>query len=706
MLRNSEAIMTATRPPNRLIHETSPYLLQHAHNPVDWYPWGEEALEKARREDKPILLSIGYSACHWCHVMAHESFEDEAVARVMNAYFINIKVDREERPDLDRIYQMAHQLLTQRPGGWPLTVFLAPEDLMPFFAGTYFPRTARHGMPGFIEVLEAIARVWRERREDIRNQNAQLRDIFAALEPQQGGGRRTALPAAAAVLDRAFAELERLYDPRHGGFGAAPKFPHPTSLELLLRHHARRRAPAALEMLRHTLYAMARGGIYDQLGGGFCRYSVDERWEIPHFEKMLYDNAQLLALYADAHAATGEPLFARIALQTAEWALREMRSPEGGFFSALDADSEGHEGQFYLWSREEIRTVLGGDDEAWRVAEYVFGLDEGPNFEERYHLHVRRTPAEAAAALGLPEAELEARLAHIREKLFAARARRVRPGRDEKILTAWNALMIKGLARAGRRLARAELVEAALQALDFLRATVWRDGRLAATYKDGRARLNAYLDDYAFLLDATLEVMQARFRPADLGLALGLAEALLEHFEDKTAGGFYFTSNDHERLAMRPKPLADEAIPAGNGVAAAALGRLGHLLGETRYLEAAERTLHAAARVLAEYPSGHGALAIALEEYHDPPQTVLVRAREPQLSEWPAQLARRYAPRRLVFAIDSDCPAADLPAALAARAPQGEAVAYVCTGHSCSPPFTRLEALEAALAQAAGPSSG
>ncbi len=698
--------MNDTRPRNRLAEETSPYLLQHAHNPVDWYPWGEEALAKARREDKPILLSIGYSACHWCHVMAHESFEDETVARVMNAHFVNIKVDREERPDLDRIYQTAHQILTQRPGGWPLTVFLAPEDLMPFFAGTYFPRTARHGMPGFIEVLEAIARVWRERREDIRKQNAQLRDFFAALEPPiRNEGIRTKPSTidprtSPLVLRTLYTELERQYDARHGGFGGAPKFPHPTSLEFLLRYHARTQQPGAVEMLRHTLTAMAHGGIYDQLGGGFFRYSVDERWEIPHFEKMLYDNAQLLALYADAHAATGESLFERIALETADWALREMRSSEGAFYSALDADSEGHEGKFYLWSRDEIRAVLGGGgEEEWRVAEYVYGLDEAPNFEGRYHLHVRRPPAEAAAALGLDQAEVASLLARARTRLAAARQHRVRPACDDKVLTAWNALMIKGLARAARRLARTDLAGAAVQALDFLRATLWREGRLLAAYRSGRAHLNAYLDDYAFLLDGVLEVLQARFRRADLDFAVALADTLIGRFEDKAQGGFYFTSDDHERLVMRPKPLADEAIPAGNGVAAAALGRLGHLLGETRYLEASERALRAAGAALAEYPSAHGALAIALEEYLYPPQTVILRAAPGRLEEWQTRLAQVYAPRRMLLAIDTA--ATDLPGALAVRAPQGEAVAYVCTAQRCSPPLTTLEELEAALADEA-----
>ncbi len=675
---------------NRLARETSPYLLQHAHNPVDWYPWGEEALERARREDKPILLSIGYSACHWCHVMEHESFEDEAVARVMNEHFINIKVDREERPDLDRIYQTAHQLLVQRPGGWPLTVFLTPDDLMPFFAGTYFPKTPRHGLPGFVEVLEAIARAWREHRRDIEQQNAELRSSFARLEPAAATAGGT---LSSAILERAIVELKRQYDWRHGGFGNAPKFPQPASLALLLRHYARTGELESLAMLRHALVAMARGGIYDQIGGGFCRYSVDEAWRIPHFEKMLYDNAQLLALYAEVHALSGDALLRRIALETAEWVMREMQSPEGGYYASLDADSEGHEGKFYVWTAEEIRAALS--EEAWRVVEAVYALEGEPNFEGKYHLNVHREPTEVAKTLGRAEVEIESLRDQARMKLFAVRSQRVPPRRDEKILTAWNGLMIKGMARAGRLLGRDGLVASAARALDFIRTRLWRDGRLLATYKDGRARLNAYLDDHVFLLDGVLELLQARFCNDDLAFARALAELVLSHFEDPK-GGFYFTSNDHERLILRPKPLSDEAVPSGNGVAALTLARLGHLLGEVRYLGAAERTLQAAQGALAQFPSAHATLAIALEEFLFPPQIMILRGAGRALATWQERCRARYHPKRLLLTIENDV--RDLTDALAAYVPQGEAVAYVCSKNACSPPVTSLEALEAALA--------
>jgi len=679
---------------NRLIHETSPYLRQHAHNPVDWYPWGPEALEKAKREDKPILLSIGYSACHWCHVMEHESFEDEAVARVMNELFVSIKVDREERPDLDRIYQTAHQLLTGRPGGWPLNMFLAPADHAPFFGGTYFPRERRHGMPAFTDILRQVAAVWRERRHDVEQQNGALRDLFARLEPAAAEAPLTVAPLAQAVL-----ELKRQFDPRHGGFGAAPKFPHPTSLALLLRHWARTRLAGkpdaeALHAVRHTLVLMARGGLYDQLGGGFCRYSVDERWEIPHFEKMLYDNAQLLPLYADAWQVTGDALLQRVALETGEWVMREMQSPDGGYYSTLDADSEGHEGRFYVWDVAEIRGLLSAEE--WEIVEAHYGLQGEPNFEGRWHLNVHTDAAGLAERLQRPEAEIEARLDAARAKLFAAREKRVRPGRDEKILTSWNGMMVRGMAHAGRLLGRPDFVASAERAFDFVRTRLWRDGRLLATTKDGKAHLNAYLDDYVHLIDGGLALLQARWRAADLDFVRALADALLARFEDPRGGGFYFTSDDHEPLLARPKPASDDAIPSGNGVAAQVLLKLGHLLGEMRYLEAAARTLAALAGAVAQYPSAHGALLLALDEHLNPPQTVVLRGRGETLAAWQARCRLRHAPGRLAVAIPDD--AADLPGLLAERKALGAATAYVCSGHACQAPVTELDTLEQALA--------
>ena len=589
--------------PNRLAGETSPYLLQHAGNPVEWFPWGGEALSRAKAQNKPILLSIGYSACHWCHVMAHESFEDERVAALMNDLFVNIKVDREERPDLDQIYQMAHAMLTQRSGGWPLTMFLAP-DQAPFFGGTYFPKESRYGLTGFAELLPRIAAAYREQGSAIAEQSERLKAALALTNPDAADAR-TALPADA--LNLAYAALRRVFDPTHGGFGAAPKFPHAVDLELCLRRYALRDDKSALEIVATTLERIAAGGIHDQLGGGFCRYSVDAEWTIPHFEKMLYDNAALLALYADAWRATGEVAFERAARGIAAWVLREMRSPEGAFYSSVDADSEHEEGKFYVWTSDELEAPLTAEE--WAVARRHWGLDRPPNFEHAaWHLRVAVPLAEVANELGIGAAAAQTRLEQARGKLFAARELRVRPGRDDKVLTSWNALMIGALARAARAFGEAQWQDAARRAADFLRSALWHQGRLLATYKDGRAHLNAYLDDHAYLLAALLELMQAGFRRRDLDWAIEIADALLQRFEDAANGGFFFTSHDHEALIHRPKPAHDNATPAGNGVAAQALVTLGHWLGEPRYLDAAERTLRAFASELGERPSGVAAL--------------------------------------------------------------------------------------------------
>ena len=676
---------------NHLGGETSPYLLQHAHNPVEWYPWGNEALERARRERKPIHLSIGYAACHWCHVMAHESFEDEATARLLNENFVNIKVDREERPDIDRIYQIAQQMLTQRGGGWPLTMFLAHDDQRPFFGGTYFPREARHGLPGFRELLPRVVEFYRSREPEMRAQNAAL---VAALEdinypPAPAGTELTDAP-----LKTCRAQLAQSFDRRYGGFGGAPKFPQPKALERLLRDW-RASAPGAeaglqsLYMASFTLRHMGEGGIFDQLGGGFCRYAVDERWMIPHFEKMLYDNGALLALYANPSLITADPFYGEIALATAGWALRQMQSPEGAFYSSLDADSEGHEGRFYVWDREEVRTVLSAAEFAVFAPRY--GLDQPPNFEGRWHLYVAATVEQIAATLQRPPAEVTALLVSSRPRLLALRAQRVSPGRDEKILTSWNALMIRGLAIAARVLRQDALADAAGRALDFLRAKLWRDGRLLATCKDGRAHLNAYLDDYVYLVDAVLELQQVRFRADELEFARQLIEVVLGHFADPAAGGFFFTSDDHEQLIHRPKSFGDDATPSGNGIAALVLQRLGYLLGEPRYLAAAEGTLRAAWPALEKHPLSHATLVNALEELLQPPEIVILRGAPAAIEGWQRELAQIFAPRRLVLAIPAE--ASGLPPALAEKAPRGAAVAYICRGSVCSAPVESLEAL-------------
>jgi uncharacterized protein len=688
--------------PNRLAGETSPYLLQHADNPVAWHPWDPAALETARREGKPILLSIGYSACHWCHVMAHECFEDPEIAAKMNALFVNIKVDREERPDLDRIYQLAHQMITQRNGGWPLTMFLSPDDQTPFFGGTYFPPAPRHGLPGFPELLDRVAGYWREHRDEIRQHAEAVREAFAQVWEAPAGAEPPQLDRE--PLTTARRELAAHFDKEHGGFGGAPKFPHPPNLVRLMRHW---RSTAlgdlpdleALYMATSTLQQMAEGGICDQLGGGFFRYSVDEHWMIPHFEKMLYDNAQLLPIYAQAWAVSNEKLFRRAAAETAGWVMREMQSPEGGYWSSLDADSEGHEGHFYVWAREEVQRLLEPGELAAATA--VYGLDRTPNFEGRWHLHTYVTPAQFAAASGLDGAEVESRLAAARGRLFAARESRARPGRDEKVLAAWNGLMIRGMAIAARVLGDDALAQSASRALDFVRREMFVDGRLLAVWKDGRARFPAYLDDHAFLLDATLEVLQLRWDGETLGFAVALAELLLAHFEDRAGGGFLFTADDHEKLIERPRPLADDALPSGNGVAALALNRLGCLLGESRYLEAAARTVGSAMPSIRRAPFAHCTLLDALEEQLDPPEIVIVRGTPRAAADWARTARLVYAPRRLVFDIPAE--AEGLPPALAEKvAPESGARAWICRGTTCLPPVDSLSALTTALKSAAG----
>jgi uncharacterized protein len=681
---------------NRLQHETSPYLRQHAGNPVDWHPWGPEALTRAKAEQKPILLSIGYSACHWCHVMAHESFEDPATAAVMNRLFINIKVDREERPDLDKIYQTAHHFIARRGGGWPLTMFLEPVAQIPFFGGTYFPNTGRYGMPAFTDVLERVAAHYRDHGDDVRGQAEALRSAFGEIEPRD--------PAPASALDdqplKDFRTITgQQVDLEFGGFGGAPKFPHPTTIERLLRHwRSTAHDPApdkdALFFAALTLKRMAEGGIYDHLGGGFCRYSVDRYWSIPHFEKMLYDNGPLLALYAWMFQISGDESFRTAARETADWLLRDLRSPEGAFWSSLDADSEGEEGRFYVWTPDEVRTLVSPEEYA--VLAPRFGLDQAPNFEEphvgkrAWHLRIYQTAEQIAAATGQPVSTVRRLLVAGQAKLLKARNQRVGPGRDDKVLTSWNALMIRGLAIAGRTLGRPDLIAAAMGAVDFLKERMTTPDRLLATYKDGEARLNAYLDDYAFLLDALLELLQARWDTRHLDYAIWIADRLLANFAAEE-GGFWFTSHDHERLLHRSRPFADEAMPSGNGVAAFALARLGWLLGETRYLDAAEGTLRAGWAPLKDMPHGHGTLLNALDEHLAPPEILVIRGDGLEAAEWAATLTAAYHPKRLVFTIPRD--AAGLPAGLAAKRAMASTVAYPCQGMSCGQPVLELAAL-------------
>jgi uncharacterized protein len=676
---------------NKLATETSPYLLQHADNPVDWFPWNDEALQTARDLNKPILLSIGYSACHWCHVMAHECFEDRETATLMNELFVNIKVDREERPDIDKIYQSAHQLISRSPGGWPLTVFLTAEGHLPIFTGTYFPRDQ------FKEVLRRVEAFAGSHDDQIRSQGEVLKGVLAKLDPSSSGNDIEALTDSPIQLARQ--HLEASFDTENGGFGAAPKFPHPTNIGALLttwRDTAESKSPDlhALFMATLTLSRMATRGLYDQLGGGFFRYSVDQHWAIPHFEKMLYDNAALLTVYADAHAATGEELFATVAAETAEWAIRDMQDDRGGYYSTLDADSEGSEGLFYLWTPAQMVELLTDDE--FSIANDHYGLSSEPNFEGvAWHLHASVTPDQINSSVPIPR--VQELLKSARAKMLDHRNSRVWPGRDEKILVSWNGLMIKAMARAARVLRRDDFERSATQAADFLRAELWCNGRLLASYKDQRARFPAYLDDYAFLADGLLELLRYRWRTEDLLFACQLMDVLIERFADPR-GGFFFTADDHETLLHRPKPFADEATPSGNGVAAQVLLTLGHLLGEKRYLDAAKSILLAADEVITEHPQAHGTLLRALRDHLRPPQTIVMRGDPKVLSSWQRYTNAGYNPGRKSYIIPTD--AEQLPGLLEKRVATSEAVAYVCQGMQCRAPVSSLEDLAAILSEA------
>ncbi|MBA2644115.1 MAG: thioredoxin domain-containing protein [Solirubrobacterales bacterium] len=649
--------------PNRLADETSPYLLQHQDNPVDWYPWGEEALGRARAEDKPILVSIGYSACHWCHVMERESFEDPEVGRLMNEHFVCIKVDREERPDIDAIYMDALQAMTGH-GGWPLNAFLTPEGL-PFHAGTYFPPEPRHGMPSWPMVLGAVSRAWDDKRAEIRSQAGRI------VPRLQGGAQLEAADSEleAVDLDAAVAALRDDFDAEHGGWGHAPKFPAASVIEFLLRR-------GETDMSLQTLRAMAEGGIYDQVGGGFARYSVDEAWIIPHFEKMLYDNALLARAYLHAWQVSGEPFFRRVCEETLDWALREMRQPEGGFASALDADSEGEEGKYYVWSLDEVRHALGHELAETAIA--YFGMTARGNFEGRNNPVLAR--------------EDPARREEIRRLLYEAREHRIHPGLDDKRLTAWNALMVSALADAGAVLGRSDYLDAARDCAGFL-TTEMRDqhGRLLRTYNRGRAKLGGYLEDHAFLLEALITLYEATFEPRWFTEARALADTMIERFADAERGGFFSTASDHEALIARRKDLDDAPIPSGSSAAAYGLLRLAALTGEHAYEEAALGPLRLLHEVAPEHPAAFGHLLQALD-FH------LATVREVALvGEGIEDLERvvrgAFRPHLVLAGGDPD----GVPL-LEGRTPVGgRAAAYVCEGFACRRPVTDPSELEALL---------
>ncbi len=687
---------TDSTPPthsNQLAHETSPYLLQHAHNPVDWYPWGEEALETARTEDRPIFLSIGYSACHWCHVMERESFENEQTAELMNANFVNIKVDREERPDLDAIYMEAVQAMTGS-GGWPMSVFLTPSG-KPFYGGTYFPPQPRYGMPSFAQILLAVADAYRNKRDDLEEQAQRLTDAI---------GRTGSLSASGGapgeeVLDEATAKLLQYFDELYGGFGDQPKFPQPMTLEFALSQYRRGGDADVLQIAEHTLERMAAGGIYDQLGGGFHRYSVDRIWLVPHFEKMLYDNAQLLRAYLHAWQINGRPAYRRVVEETVDYVLREMTAPEGGFYSAQDADSEGEEGKFFVWTAEEIEAVLGKEEAALLGAAY--GVTPAGNFEGKTILNVKRTAAEMAQKTGAAAEEVAGRLAAARQKLFVEREKRVKPERDEKVLTEWNGLMIHALAEVGVVLGRADALEAARDAAEFILAEMSQEnGFLFRSHKDGRARFNAYLEDYAAFGRGLVALYEATFELRWLAEAVRLTKVMQAQFADEAGGGFFQTGIAHEQLVVRRKDFIDNAIPSGNSMAAELLLRLAKLTGNGAYAKEAERIFRIMAAAMAQQPTGFGRLLTALDDLLGRSQEIAVVG---ELADARTQLLlqevrRHYLPHS-VLALKEPEEENPLPLLEGRTLVDGLPAAYVCENYACKLPVTSVEALRNAVGE-------
>ena len=697
---------------NRLSNETSPYLLQHAHNPVDWYPWGEEALQKAQQEDKPILLSVGYSACHWCHVMERESFENEDIAGLMNQHFVSIKVDREERPDIDNIYMQAVQALTQQ-GGWPMTVFLTPDG-RPFYGGTYFPPNDRQygqeTMPGFPRILLTIADYYDNHRAEVEEQANQLAEYLKQRSSTPLRSKGGIIPSGTIpleMLNTASGELASEFDPVHGGFGHAPKFPNTMSLEFLLRTHQHRlrgeigskATKPELEIVEVSLQHMANGGIYDQLGGGFHRYSVDVEWLVPHFEKMLYDNALLSRLYLHAYLVTFNPFYERIVEETLDYVVREMVSPEGGFYSTQDADSEGEEGKFFIWTTDEIETALLAEDA--RLFMLYYDVTKAGNFEGKNILHVEQDAQTVADKAQVNLETLQASLKRSREMLFELREKRVKPGRDEKILTSWNGLMLRSFAEAARYLDRPDYLQVATNNAEFLLRELIPDGRLLRTYKDGRARLHGYLEDYAFLADGLLALYEASFNPRWFTEARRLMDEAIKLFADEQNGGFFDTGSDHEALISRPKDIMDNATPAGNSVASDVLLRLAAFTGEEAYRRRADDYLRPIADIMVQHPQafGHilGALDFAISQSKE-----IALIGDPQQSDTRALLEvinTRYLPNSVLACASLEDSESIQSIPLLADRPMKDhkATAYICQNFACLSPVNTPEELDRLL---------
>ena len=679
--------------PNRLINQTSPYLLQHAHNPVDWYPWSPEALERAKSEDKPILLSVGYSACHWCHVMERESFEDRRIAEVMNENFICIKVDREERPDLDSIYMTAVQAMSGH-GGWPMTVFLTPDG-KPFYGGTYFPPEDRHGVPGFPRVLEAIARTYRESRDDVARTTEQLLQHMRQIT----SSARSLDPLTADVMHQAYRAMAGQFDDRHGGVGLQPKFPQPMAYEFLLRYHMRSQDPQALDMVDLTLERMAKGGIYDQIGGGFHRYSTDTFWLVPHFEKMLYDNALLVKLYLHAYQVTGKPLYRRIVEETLSYVIREMTGPLGGFYSAQDADSEGVEGKYFIWRPEEIVAVLGKEE--GEIVNRLFGVTQEGNFEGRSILHVATDSAAVARDAGMSEEYLDALVLRSKAKLLEAREQRIRPDRDDKVLTAWNGLMLHAFAEAAAVLNSPEYAEIANQNAKFLLDNLFKGDRLLRTYKDGKASLNGYLEDYAFLISGLIALHEVTFDERWLREAIGLGRSMVDLFWDEASGQFYDTGRDHEQLVIRPRDTFDNAIPSGSSMASDVLLRLAVITGDSKLEQRAVAALRPVRELMTKLPTGAGHRLCALDFYLSAHKEVAVVGdrTDPDTRALVAEVYRHFLPNRVLLGRnDGDTGLSGVPLLEERHKVDGRPTAYVCQNYVCQLPATDPDTLARQLA--------
>ena len=674
--------------PNRLIDETSPYLLQHANNPVDWYPWGPEALERARSEDRPILLSVGYSACHWCHVMERESFEDVAIAEMMNASFVCIKVDREERPDVDSIYMTAVQAMTGS-GGWPMTVFLTPEG-EPFYGGTYFPPRDRGGLPAFPRVLEALATAYKDNRGDVARTADQL---VERMRSASSLGSRSQDPLTPQVLSEAFRGMAKQFDHRSGGMGLQPKFPQPMGYEFLLRYHVRTGDLQAREMVELTLDRMAAGGIYDQIGGGFHRYSTDAFWLVPHFEKMLYDNALLAKLYLHAYQVIGKPAYRRVVEEILEYILREMTGPEGGFYSAQDADSEGVEGKFFVWRPEEIVEVLGEEEGA--AVNRHFGVTLEGNFEGRSILHLAPDPSDEADGLD------EVTLRRAKAKLLEARAERVPPGRDDKALTAWNGLTLRAFAEAAAVLGRPDYAAVAARNADFILSSLKESGRLLRTFKDGRAKLKGYLEDYAFFIDGLLALHEVSLEGRWLREAVALGREMVRLFWDEDAGHFYDTGRDHEALILRPREVSDNAVPSGSSAATEVLLRLGVITGDPEYRRRAAAALRSARELIERFPNGAGHWACALDFYLSTVKEVAIvgSPNDPATGALRSELFRGFLPNRVLVGRDDGDEVTDIPLLEGRQKLEGRPTAYVCQNYVCKLPVTESDALALQLSE-------